>query len=307
MESLQICVDRFHENVLALKAQFFEDRSLLPYLSALLPTAAGHVPAPEALRESGDMLRQLDDRFDSLSGQSAPLLVAGAALSQQPERFLFSAANAYRVLKSSFLASPHLIPAAYLLTRFCADSTDYDNVARRAARLHSRIGDVHPFLTGYEDIPVCILYALQPDAEARIGEIERCAERLKPLGCKRNTLQSLSHIAALYQSPDDACTQMCAIGEQLCSMDLHLGSGTPLLGLGALGQTDAPPERAAAAIGEISALLGQKNGFSMLEIGHKNRLMLSCLLWGLLCCAPQPPLAAAVLSVFAENLSDQLL
>lgn len=310
LRTLETYVNRFQKNYLAVKAQFFSDTSIFPYLGAYLLTAANADPEP--LRDCKQMLCSLSDRFDGFAEQSAPLLCAGAIISGQPEKFLFSVASAYRVLKDSFLPSPHLIPAAYLLARFCPEPTDYDNHARQAARLHEKIGQAHPFLTGYEDIPVCVLYTLQPEPDAVFDAIEDCAVLLKPLSGKRNILQALSHTAALYPLPKQACANIVSVFGQLRTAGVSLGSGTPVTALGALGNCTTPPEITAAAVTESSAVLSKMAGFRLLELGGKDRAMLCCLLSALVCCdysadAPQPPLIAALLSILAGNLSDDVL
>ena len=306
-----LLTEAYRDNVLALKAQFFEDHSLLPYLGAFFPTEAALRFDAASLNYGKSLLAPTEQRFDGLSEELAPILTACISMQPAPEAALLRIVSAYQALKGQFLPSVHLICAGTLLARLRPEREDFEEDARRACGVYRLFGQEHPFLTGFEDIPFCVLCALEPDTAAICDRIGRCTDLLQPLGRMRNALQSLVYSLSLDPEPDAACGRALALSALLEHSDLSLGRGMPLVGLSALCLCGASPEAAAVSVRDIFSRLGGQPGFRLLELSGKHRLLLACLLAALCCRSPKSTVAdqgflAALYCMIADNLTDSL-
>ena len=100
-------------------------------------------------------------------------MTAAAAAAPEPEQQLLLAGEAYRACRASFLPSPHLVPAALLLAGSRLREDAFPGTARRAKALFDSLGAEHPFITGYEDLGVCMSSASANESRATPSCLER--------------------------------------------------------------------------------------------------------------------------------------
>ena len=300
--------DLFLKNYRVLKAQFFEDRTVFPRAGAFLLAAADTQKSADELSRARGLVSNLDARFDSLSAQFLPLLTAAVSAAPEPEEHLLLAGRAYRVCRESFLPSPHLVPASLLLAGSRCPEAEYGGIVRRAKQLFDTLGEEHPFITGYEDIAVCMLAALtQPDTDAVVRAAEHCERCLRPYRRMTNTLQSVTHILAFAQEPETACTRFLEIAEA--------GRGRPVLppvGLAALAACPGIPSELSLEAGAVSQTLRAEPGLSFFVLGASERRLWACLLTTLTRLKALPnadsrcALTAAYLTVIGAGTLDSL-
>jgi len=267
----------FLQNQRAMKAQFFEDRTLFPRAGAFLLTARSAEPDAAALRAARELCEAVGDRFDGLAEQFLPLLTAAAALSPEPEEYLLLSGRAYRACRESFLPSPHLVPAALLLAGSPLDRAEYDDAARLARRLFDAMGEEHPFITGYEDLGVCMLFALtRPEPEQAVRTAEECEICLRPYRRMSNRLQAVTHILAVSDDPQAACARVPALAKA--------GRGRPALppvGLAALAVCPGEPDELAEEALAAAQTLRREPGLGPLSLSAAERRLWACLLTAL--------------------------
>lgn len=298
----------FLKDYRAVKAQFFDDRTVFPRAGAYLLAAAGREPSGSSLAAARSLAGSVDSRFDGMAEQFLPLMTAAAAAAPEPEQQLLLAGEAYRACRASFLPSPHLVPAALLLAGSRLREDAFPGTARRAKALFDSLGAEHPFITGYEDLGVCMLAAMTlPEPGAVVAAAELCERRLRPYRRMTNTLQSVTHILAFAQEPETACARFLELAEA--------GRGRPALppaGLAALAVCPGAPGELALETQAVSQALRAEPGLSFFVLGASERRLWACLLTALGRLRALPnlfssrALTAAYLTVVGANTLDSL-
>lgn len=314
-ESLKLLADSFADNSTKLKAAYFDSIGSIPRLSAFMLTRMGKNTDAPALNEAKKLVADADSCFDNLSTELNPLLSVLVSSEAAPEKRLGRIISAYGTLKEKYIPSPYLIVAASVLEQLCKSDEDFDDTVSRAKNIYETISDKHPFVTGYDDIGICILYALsEKDDSYALREMDLCEKCLKEKLGYNNAVQALTHVLAFYLHSQTACLRLLALKKSFDKIGLSMGKSYRLASLGALCVSNQSPEVLASKVYGVYKYLGTKKGFSLFSLSKKDRIMYATLLTAydeLISEYPPRPshiwaFHAALLSLICANTTEDL-
>lgn len=301
----------FAENHERLSARFFERRTPLSRAGAMLLTAAGRKIEAHRLDRAAAAGRTLLEREGLHDPELLPLVSAFLLLDGDMDRFAFRLRRGLRALRREFFPSAQLLWGGCLMALLGQDGADYDALSAKTKKIYTGMEHLQPFYTTYQDIPVCVLYALRggDDADGRLAE---CVQRLKPVFRLRNSVQALAQVLAVWPDSEARCAQALELYRSFVTDGLRLGRGISLTALGVLAGADLPAQQLAERTAEICRELDHVDGLNIWGISRKERLLWSAMLAALERQEEQPTqagrdaLTAGILAVAAVHTPDAL-
>ena len=273
-------LELFAENHKLLSARFFEQRTFLSRAGAMLLTAAGRKVEPSRLDRAVNASKNLLEREGLHTPELLPMTSAFLLLTGDMDRAAFRLRRGLRALKRVFFPSAQLLWAGCLMALLAPEDGDYDALAAQAKQLYTDMERLQPFCTSYQDIPVCVLYALRGEREAD-NRLVDCVNWLRPTFRLRNSVQALAQVLAIQPEPQVCCQRTLELYRAFLSHGLRLGRGISLTALGVLAGIDLPADAMAERTAELCRQLDHTESLNLWGIGRKERLLWSAMLTAL--------------------------
>lgn len=270
-------LELFAENHELLSARFFEQRTFLSRAGAMLLTASGRKVEPSRLEQAVFAGKTLLEREKLHEPELLPMTCAFLLLAGDMDRAAFRLRRGLRALKREFFPSAQLLWGSCLMALLATEDSDYDALAAQAKQIYAEMERLQPFCTTYQDIPVCVLYALRGEAEAD-RKLTNCTDLLKPVFRLRNSVQALAQVLAIQPEPQVSCRRALELYRAFVSHGLRLGRGISLAALGVLAGIDLPADVLAERTAELCRQLDHTDGLNLWGISRKERLLWSALL-----------------------------
>ncbi len=267
----------FAENHELLSARFFECRTPLSRAGAMLLTAAGRKIEAHRLDRAASESRTLLEREGLHDPDLLPLTCAFLLMDGDMDRFAFRLRRGLRALKREFFPSAQLLWGGCLMALLGQDGADYDALSAKTKKIYTEMEHLQPFCTTYQDIPVCVLYALRGEDDAD-DQLAECVRRLKPVFRLRNSVQALAQVLAVWPDSGDCCVRALDLYRTFVADGLRLGRGISLTALGVLAGADVPVQQLAERTAEICSELDHVDGLNIWGISRKERLLWSAML-----------------------------
>ena len=302
-EQLRKSTDRFVTAVRAVNGIYFARRTIFNRFGAMLLTLSDELETPVLTQDDAEQARRAAERL----GVSADALPVLAALCRNGDSHtLRRAERARHTLERRFFPSAHLTTAAWLMALDWRDVTAFDQVAAEARQLYDQMRRDDPFRTASEDVPLCVLYALNGEGQAA-RRLDETMHDLRPVFRPRNSVQALAEV--LVFAPEAGAQRTMELTRALNSRGLRLGRGNSLAALGALAAIPQAVEEVADQVAAAELRLRRAPELSGWSVSGKERLMWSCLLVGLANAAmPEQKrlLSAAFTAALSAYLPDPL-
>lgn len=302
-EQLRKLTDRFVAAVRAVNGVYFERRTIFNRFGAMLLTLSDELEMPVLTQDDAEQARRAADRL-SVNGDALPVL---AALCRNGDsHILRRAERARHTLERRFFPSAHLTTAAWLMAQDWREITAFDQVAAEVRQMYDQMRKDDPFRTASEDVPLCVLYALNGEGQAA-RRLDETMHGLRPVFRPRNSVQALAEV--LVFAPEAGIQRTMELTRALNSRGLRLGRGNSLAALGALAAVPQSVEDVADQVAAAELRLRRAPELSGWSVSGKERLMWSCLLVGLANAdAPEQKrlLSAAFTALLSAYLPDPL-
>ncbi|MGC4018129.1 MAG: DUF4003 domain-containing protein [Muricomes sp.] len=258
-----------------IKSVFPWDGGLIHLCCAGIYSQKGKTVNEEELRSCKTLLKESVSVFSNFRSTARSPIASMLAVSDDPRQTLENGLKVYELLKKGFWSSSYLPLTAMVIARL-AEPSQYSQIAERTREIYNRVKAEHPFLTSGEDSALCALMALSEKTDDElIEDMEYCYEILKGNFFSSNSLQSLSHVLALYDSSAEMkCERTMELFDKLKEAGCKYGMGYELPTLGVLAMANADPDEVVREMVEIDEWLSEQKGFGLLGgITRKHRLM----------------------------------
>ena len=271
-EKLQAKIDLIADNYITVSKSGRLDMTMVASLGALLFTAENVTADEQKIRDCRKILKDKTGVFSNFRGYTNLATLCRMTMQEDPEAWLDSVLKAYECVaegKAKLLRSESLVLTAMAIAAQ-ADPADYQRVANEAWELLHKMSEVHPLLTGQEDLTVAAMMVMGGlDADAVLAEAEDIYERLKPTSFKLNkdVLQSISMIMALSDKPvEEKCAWFASLRQALKDAG-HKLAWDQLAVLAAFVNVDATIPEIVEQIAAADDELKHRKGFGMMTCG----------------------------------------
>ncbi|WP_334104599.1 DUF4003 family protein [Muricomes intestini] len=258
-----------------VKSVFAWDGGLIQLCCAGIYSEKGKNVDVAELKRSKELLKEKVGIFSNFRGTACSPIASMLAVSGNPEGTLDKGLKVYELLKKEFWSSSYLPLAAMVLARM-AEPYQYKQIAVRTREIYNRMKAEHPFLTSGEDSALCALMALSEKTDDElIEDIESCYQILKGNFLTANSVQSLSHVLALYEgTAQEKCDRTMALFYKLKESGRKYGTEYELPTLGVLAMTGADLDEVVLEMAQIDDWLSGQKGFGLFgSVTRKQRLM----------------------------------
>lgn len=258
-----------------VKSVFPWDGGLIHLCCAGIYSEKGKNVDETELKRCKALLKEKVGVFSNFRSTARSPIAAMLAVSGNPEGTLDRGLEVYELLKKEFWSSCYLPLAAMIIARM-AESYQYKKIALRTRQIYNRMKAEHPFLTTAEDSALCALIALSEKSDDElIGDMESCYQLLKGNFFSANSIQSLSHVLALYDGPaQEKCERAMTLFYKLKEAGHKYGTGYELPTLGVLAMTGADLDEIVQEMAEIDDWLSGQKGLGLFGgVTAKQRLM----------------------------------
>lgn len=277
-ELLRQKCDLFAENYESVKRFAHWEYGMMYYLCAYLYTRQDKVFDAAKVDECRRMIKKKESPFSQFRNALSLSVACELSLEEKPEEVFDLAKKAYDALREEFFSSAYLPLAAMTLARAKGEE-EFAQISARARSIYDAMKKSHAFLTGAEDVPFAVLFALEERAEESISaDIEAAYLRLKESFYVSNALQSVSHCLSLEGDSVQNAERLIALWQGLKECRHRYGTDLELVTLAALASAQSA---SAAEIAEASDYLRSKKGFGNWTLGQRQRLMYAASLVGL--------------------------
>ena len=279
-EQLRQRCDLFFDNYQTVKGFARWEYGMMYYLCAYLYTRQGKKFDAAKVDECRKMIKQKEGPFSQFRNALSLSVACELSLEEDPEEVFDLAKKAYDTLREEFTSSAYLPLAAITLARAVAED-EFAEKAARARAVYDQMKKSHAFLTGAEDVPFAVLFALGDRAQESISaDVEAAYLRLREKFYVSNALQSVSHCLSLEGDSVQNAERLIALWQELKDCRHRYGVDLELVTLAALASGQGA---SAAQIAEVSDYLSGKKGFGNWALGQRQRLMYAASLVGLEC------------------------
>ncbi|OPJ57067.1 DUF4003 family protein [Alkalithermobacter paradoxus] len=221
-------VDSMNETYLDITKQYMWENDLSRHFMALIYTLKGKKFDKYEIEDMRKFIKENTGIFSNFRGNN--LFTLSMLLCSQydnpKEKFMEILKYYEKLRKAGFKGGNYLPLASYSLTS-TYNKDNVEKIINRAYDIYSDIKKKHPWITGEQDYPLCILLAsLNKDIDIITKEVERCYNELNKEGfSKGNNLQFLSHILSLSEEESTLKAKRCKnIYDKLKDNKLKIGS-----------------------------------------------------------------------------------
>lgn len=273
-EAMHDLINAYFENYRVLKTVFRAESGVNYAACSNLFCSQKAIADADSLMKCRSFLKSREGIFSSFRAGAEMFTCSSLFLSAEPEAKLTRVQQNYRLLKSTYLDSSHLVTTAFLLDDTCAPDR-IPAVIERSRALYKKFQKLHPLLTGTEDAPYCVMLAQSRKTDdTLIAESEQLYSMLRNLASD-NAAQTVSHIFALSDAPaQDKCGRLFALCQALEQNGSKFAKDIRLTILAALILPDLDPAAVAAEILQADALLAANPEYQgLFGEDRQNRLM----------------------------------
>ena len=135
---------------------FMLSESSVELAGAAVFTMRGKEATAEGIKSARHLLHSKVGMFSDIRLYGEEIFICMTASQDNPEEYLQRAISAYDCLKEKFFWSTYLPFAAFSIAQDFSEE-EYEGIASRARLIYDEMKDRHPFLTGEEDSPLCVM------------------------------------------------------------------------------------------------------------------------------------------------------
>jgi len=259
---------------------FMLSESSVELAGAAVFTMRGKEATAEGIKSARHLLHSKVGMFSDIRLYGEEIFICMTASQDNPEEYLQRAISAYDCLKEKFFWSTYLPFAAFSIAQDFSEE-EYEGIASRARLIYDEMKDRHPFLTGEEDSPLCVMMAVsERDSSLVTDDDEKCYRILEGDFFDKNSVQMLSHILALQDGDAESkCARTMELFEKMRGANLKFGSGYELCSLGYLALSGRDSDVLVSEMSEMDGWLKEQKGFGFLSMTTKaQRLMIEGML-----------------------------
>lgn len=229
---------------------------------------------PSKLLECKEILKSKTGIFSNFRAIPELTVIVMMSLSENPEETLERSLKIYEKFKESYWASQYL-PVASMIISESDKKEYYEKICLRSKEIYKLMKSEHPFLTGGEDSVFATILALSEKSnEEMIRDMESCYEILKPEFFSKNSVQSLTHVLGLVEGvPSEKCRKVMELFNKLKDRGHKYSTGYELSTLGVLAMIPVDTNTLVSQLLEVDEYLSKENGYGILGLGKKQRLM----------------------------------
>lgn len=269
-EQLRQTCDLFAENYDAIRRIAPWEYSMMHYLCAQIFTERGAAADKERIEECRRRIRQSKGIFSPFRNALSITFACLLSLEEAPQEAFGRVETAYEALRKEFRSSNYLPIAAFALAKGKAEE-EFDRCAARAREMYDAMRKQHAVLTGDEDVPYAVVFAMgAQDVRVACEAVEAAYAALRQRFFHSDALQSASHCLAFEGDSVRNAERMIALWEDLKQRRCRYGTDMELVGLATLAVW---PDAKADEIIEVSRYLQGKKGFGNWSLGQRLRLM----------------------------------
>ncbi len=277
-ESLKRKCDLFVENYRSVSRFARWEYGMMYQLCAYLYTCKGKRFDPARVDECRRIIKKNESPFSQFRNALSLSYASELSLEDDPAAIFVKAQRAYAALRERFPSSAQLPLAAIALAKG-TDDESFEEAVLAAREIYDRMKDDHPFLTGSDDIPFAVLFAIAKKSPERVcTDAEQAYEVLSKRFFNSNALQSVSHCLAVGEDSLSKARRLVLLWEEFKTRRHRYGTDLELVALAALAweQGDIVGE-----VIEVSDYLKGKKGFGNWSFGGQRRLMCAASLVGI--------------------------
>lgn len=263
-----------------LSKVFKWEHDYIAIATAAVFTSAGKLAEVEKIKAADAILKKNTSIFSSFRGYSQAVITSKMALNENPEGYLTSVMDVYKIINGKkLIESEYKIMAAMTIVD-CAKPEDYERVIDKTIEIYQRMRKEHSFLTGSEDIPFAAMLALtDKSVDELIVDMEKSFGLLKSNFFSKDSVQALSHVLTLNDAfPEQKCEKTMQIFEEFKKAKHKYGANYELATLGTLATIDMTPEQIVNYVIQADETLKKVKGFGNIWLGAENRRMLASLI-----------------------------
>ena len=272
----------FDQNRTAVSKLFKFEKPMMSIAAGLIYTGANRAVDIEKLTECRNILKHHTGYFSEYREIVKLALISEMAQSEDPNQYIEDVKAVYGKLhKGKIQDNSYMVLAAMLLCDLGRQNAA-DEIVEKHNEIMRRMNDIHPVLTGSEDISYAILLALSDKSvDSLLRDLSDCYDYLKK-ECKikvgADSVQGLSEILALTDGDMKAkCDKSISLHNLLKNHKADIG-GYAFTALGTLVSVDTDVEVLVKEILETDAFLSGLKGFDEKNVQMNYRLMFAIIL-----------------------------
>lgn len=251
--------------------------------AALIFTNAGRKADPDRMKACHDILKKKAGIFSPFRDSSELVVLARMAMEIYPEQYIDDLISIYKDFgKKTFYQDSYVLLTSMVLQ----DRGQKDNVEavkEKTIAIMKAMRDVHPILTGSEDLALASLLALSGHSVERIiNDMEECynyARKEIRIKADANAIQGLAQILALGDGGiKAACDKVLAIFDEFKAQNFKFSGYTEFPAIATLIDIDMPKEQLVSEIIEGAQYLKNCKGYGVFDMDGKERLMYAALI-----------------------------
>lgn len=267
--------DLLIENRNIISKAFPFEMSIMNLAAASMYVSQGKSIDVDRIKECEKIVKSKKSVFSHFRGNAKMPLICKMALSEDAEKYFDEVQKAYSILnKGKIGGSEYRVMAAMTIVDHKSEA-EYQAIVDRINDIYERMRKQHKILTSDEDIPFAAMLALEDrDLDETFNEIEGIFNQFKNHFSDKNSIQSLSHILAMYEdSGNKKCEKVLNIYNGLKAAKHKYGARYELATLGTLLDVELSTEEIVEKIIELDDYLKANKGFGDAKLGAKTRRM----------------------------------
>jgi hypothetical protein len=288
---------------------FLIEEGMVHLSGASILTMKNRAATEEMIKSAKKLIQEKVSVFSEIRGNAMVPLVCMTAVQEDPGSYVDKALLAYKTLKTEFFFSPYLALASFLMAEETSED-QYAEVTEKAKQIYRLMKKDHPFLTGEQSSPICVIMALSGKDEVALTEdAAACYQILKPSFLSGESVQSLSNVLAMYEgSPEEKCRKTMELFELLKNANMKYGTFYELSTLAPLAMSDMDNGEIVSMMQEADKWLSEQKGFGFFStVSEKQRHMYAGMLIQSSCSASDALQAMAISSAISIMVMEDTL
>lgn len=276
-------IDLFAANRMAISKEFAFDMEISHMAAALLFALQDKEADMERIKEAKKILKSKTSVLSAFRESSEPIVVAGMALSSNPEQYLDDLIWIFDIVKKKHALEEDYVLLSSMIILDSGRKAGTETIKEKTEAIMKAMSKEHPFLTSSEDFALATLLAMTDrSVDAIISDMEECytyARKELKIKADADSIQAIAQILALQGGNiRSRCDKIADLFESFKEHKSKFGSSLQFPALATLIDIDMDLDKLVEEIIEAAALLKTNKGFGDFTLDNKDRLMFSAVL-----------------------------
>ena len=273
----------FAANRMVISKEFALDMEISHMASALLFALQDKEADTERLKEVKKILKSKTSVLSAFRESSEPMVVAGMALSSNPEQYLDDLIWIFNIVKKKHALEENYALLSSMIILDSGRKAGTETIKEKTDAIMKAMSKEHPILTSSEDLPFATLLAMTDrSVDAIISDMEECytyAKKELKIKADADSIQAIAQIFALSGGNiRSRCDKIADLFDSFKAHKAKFDGGLLFPALASLVDIDMGTDALVEEIIEAADLLKTNKGFGNFSLENKDRLMFAAVL-----------------------------